>query len=97
MLKALYDYGVQNGLVNVPGFAEKAIYAYIVLSKNGDFIRIESCQNEKRKCPDIGSLAKGTDKCSRLLKKQKLSWLWSLQKQWKRHLVRRKQKQSKNK
>ena len=54
MLKALYDYGVQNGLVNVPGFAEKAIYAYIVLSKNGDFIRIESCQNEKHKCPDIG-------------------------------------------
>ena len=72
MLKALYDYGVQNGLVNVPGFAEKAIYAYIVLSKNGDFIRIESGQNEKHKCPDIGSLANGPDKCNPLAEKAEI-------------------------
>ena len=50
MLKALFDYGVQNGLANVPGFAEKPIDAYIELSDKGDFLGIDSFQNEKPRC-----------------------------------------------
>ena len=59
MLKALYDYGVRNGLTLPPGFVKKQIRAYISLTAGGDFLGIEQCTDELLPCPDIGSLANG--------------------------------------
>lgn len=46
MLKALYDYGVRNGLTLPPGFVKKQIRAYISLTAGGDFLGIEQCTDE---------------------------------------------------
>lgn len=51
MLKALYDYGLQNGLAIPPGFQSKAIRAYICLSGAGEYLGIEPCEEEKQVCP----------------------------------------------
>lgn len=69
MLRALYDYGIRNHLAIPPGFSEKVIYAYICLSASGKYLGIEQCREEKQICPDIGSLANGTDKCNPLAEK----------------------------
>lgn len=69
MLKALYDYGLQNGLAIPPGFQSKAIRAYICLSGAGEYLGIEPCEEEKQVCPDIGSLANSPDKCNPLAEK----------------------------
>ena len=69
MLKALYDYGVRNGLSLPPGFVNKPIRAYLVLSGSGDFLGIQQCDNEVLPCPDIGSLANGPDKSNVLAEK----------------------------
>ncbi len=69
MLKALYDYGIRNGLTLPPGFVNKQIRAYIKLSSNGDYLGIEQCDNEILPCPDIGSLANSPDKCNLLAEK----------------------------
>ena len=42
MLKALYDYGVRNGVSIPPGFVSKPISAYISLSSAGEFLGINS-------------------------------------------------------
>lgn len=72
MLRALYDYGIRNGLAIPPGFAKKPIRAYIVLSENGTYVGIEKCENENLICPDIGSAAQGPDKCHPLAEKMKI-------------------------
>ena len=72
MLKALYDYGIKNGLAIPPGFTPKAIRAYIVLSKQGDFLGIEQPKNETQICPDIGSLANGPGKCNPVAEKAEI-------------------------
>lgn len=72
MLRALYDYGIKNGLAIPPGFEHKAIRAYIVLSKNGDFLGIEQPKSETQICPDIGSLANSPDKCNPLAEKAEI-------------------------
>ena len=41
MLKALYDYGVRNGLALPPGFVNKQIRAYIRLTADGDYLGLE--------------------------------------------------------
>lgn len=69
MLKALYDYGVRNGLTLPPGFVKKQIRAYISLTAGGDFLGIEQCTDELLPCPDIGSLANSPDKCNLLAEK----------------------------
>ena len=56
MLKALYDYGVRNGVAIPPGFVRKKITAYISLSSAGDFLGIEQYDDEIQLCPDVGSL-----------------------------------------
>lgn len=56
MLKALYDYGVRNGVAIPLGFVRKKITAYISLSSNGDFLGIEQYDDEIQLCPDVGSL-----------------------------------------
>ena len=69
MLKALYDYGVRNGLTLPPGFVKKQIRAYISLTASGDFLGMEQCTDELLPCPDIGSLANSPDKCNLLAEK----------------------------
>ena len=56
MLKALYDYGVRNGVAIPPGFVRKRIAAYISLSSTGDYLGIEQYDDEIQLCPDVGSL-----------------------------------------
>lgn len=69
MLKALYDYGVRNGLALPPGFVNKQIRAYICLTASGDYLGLEQCEDELLPCPDIGSLANSPDKCNLLAEK----------------------------
>lgn len=73
MLKALYDYGIRNGLSIPPGFQRKPIRAYICLSARGNFLGIETCDKDKKGeeqiCPDVGSLAQSPDKCNPLAEK----------------------------
>ena len=69
MLKALYDYGVRNGLALPPGFVNKQIRAYIRLTADGDYLGLEQCEDELLPCPDIGSLANSPDKCNLLAEK----------------------------
>ena len=69
MLKALYDYGISNHLTLPPGLIKKQIRGYIVLSKDGEYLTVEKCENETQPCPDIGSLANGKDKCNVLAEK----------------------------
>ncbi|MEE0211511.1 MAG: type I-C CRISPR-associated protein Cas8c/Csd1 [Negativibacillus sp.] len=69
MLKALYDYGIRNGLSIPPGFLKKEIKAYISLSADGAFLGIEQYEKEFQICPDIGSLANGPSKCNPLAEK----------------------------
>lgn len=72
MLKALYDYGIKNGVSIPPGFTFKKIRAYIDLSSDGSFIGIEKCDDESQICPDIGSLANSPDKCNPLAEKAEI-------------------------
>lgn len=69
MLKALYDYGISNHLTLPPGLIKKQIRGYIVLSKDGEYLTVEKCENETQPCPDIGRLVKGKDKCNVLAEK----------------------------
>lgn len=68
MLKALYDYALQNGLVLPTGFVQKTVKAYIWLSAKGTFLDVT--QGATLPCPDIGSLANGPDKCNPLAEKR---------------------------
>jgi len=69
MLRALYDYAVENDLALPPGYVNKSIKAYIVLSAKGEFLGIEQPENEVLPCPDIGSTANSKDKCNALVEK----------------------------
>ena len=69
MLKALYDYGIRNGLAIPPGFLQKDIRAYICLTAEGEFLGIEQYKKDTQVCPDIGSLANSPDKCNPLAEK----------------------------
>lgn len=71
MLKALYDYAESHRLVPPPGYVEKPVKAYVSLSESDvDFAEIEMGGEENVRCPDIGSLANGKDKCNVLAEKR---------------------------
>ena len=73
MLKSLYDYAVRNRLILPPGYVNKTVKAYIVLSsKNVDFADIILSDGKEIPAPDIGSLANGTDKSNVLLEKRSI-------------------------
>lgn len=72
MLKALYDYAITNQLTLPPGFVKKTIKAYICISASGQFLDIKMAGKEPVCCPDIGSLANGTDKSNVLAEKRKV-------------------------
>lgn len=68
MLRALYDYALQNDLILPAGFVQKPVKAYIWLSANGTFSGVT--EGATLPCPDIGSLANGPDKCNPLAEKR---------------------------
>lgn len=68
MLKALYDYALQNNLVLPAGFVQKTVKAYIWLSTDGALLDVT--EGGTLPCPDIGSLANGPDKCNPLAEKR---------------------------
>ena len=68
MLKALYDYAIQNDLILPAGFVQKPVKAYICLSIKGAFLNV--IEGATLPCPDIGSLANGPDKCNSLAEKR---------------------------
>lgn len=71
MLKALYAYAAREQLVLPPGYASKPIKAYISLSADGSFLGLVLSEDGPGvPCPDIGSLANGTDKCNVLAEKR---------------------------
>lgn len=72
MLKALYDYAVRERLTLPPGYVNKTIKAYISLYADGRFLGIEMGDELPVPCPDIGSLANGTDKSNVLVEKSSL-------------------------
>ena len=73
MLKSLYDYAIRNKLSLPPGYVNKKVKAYIVLSSKSDDFADIILDNEKEiAAPDIGSLANGTDKSNVLLEKRSI-------------------------
>ena len=73
MLKSLYEYAVRNGLVLSPGYINKSVKAYVVLSSmSDDFVDILLAGDEEIPAPDIGSLANGTDKSNVILEKRSI-------------------------
>ena len=52
MLKSLYEYAVRNGLVLSPGYINKSVKAYVVLSSmSDDFVDILLAGDEE--IPDL--------------------------------------------
>lgn len=71
MLKALYDYAIQRGLTVPDGCVKKTVKAYVCLSSvNPDYAEVIPGGEEAVVCPDIGSLANGTDKSNVLCEKR---------------------------
>ena len=72
MLKALYDYAIQEDLILPAGYVKKNIRAYVSLSKDGKFLGIMPGGEEKTPCPDIGSVSNSRDKCNVLAEKRSI-------------------------
>ena len=71
MLKALYDYALQRGLTVPDGCVKKTVKAYVCLSStNPNYAEVIPGADEAVVCPDIGSLANGTDKSNVLCEKR---------------------------
>lgn len=68
MLKALYDYALQNHLILPAGFVQKNVKAYLWLSAKGTFL--DATEGEMLPCPDIGSLAQSPYKCNPLVERR---------------------------
>ena len=69
MLKALYDYARRMNLTLPAGYAEKVIKAFVCLTGDGRFVGVRMDEENLFRCPDIGSLANGTDKSNLLAEK----------------------------
>lgn len=69
MLKALYDYARRMNLALPAGYAEKSIKAFLCLTGDGCFAGVRMDEGNVFRCPDIGSLANGTDKSNLLVEK----------------------------
>ena len=69
MLKALYDYAQKMKLTLPAGYAEKNVKAFLCLTKDGHFLGVRVDGINSFRCPDIGSLANGTDKSNLLVEK----------------------------
>lgn len=73
MLRSLYDYAIRNGLTLPPGYVNKTVKAYVVLSsKNEDFADVLLSDGKEIPAPDIGTLANGADKSNVLVEKRSI-------------------------
>lgn len=72
MLRALYEYAEREQLVLPPGFVNKTIKAYILLTEDARLIGIALGDDTPVLCPDIGSLANGKDKSNVLVEKRSI-------------------------
>ena len=70
MLKALYDYAIQQGLTLPAGYVKKTVRAYIMLTPDGKFYGLTPGGEEAVAAPDIVSLANVKDKSNILLEKR---------------------------
>lgn len=71
MLRALYDYAIKHELTVPDGYVKKTVKAYIsVSSTNREYLEVVMGKDEQIPCPDIGSLANGTDKSNVLIEKR---------------------------
>lgn len=69
MLKALYDYAQRANLTLPAGWADKTVKAFLCLTGDGRFVGVRIDGVNSFRCPDIGSLANGTDKSNLLVEK----------------------------
>lgn len=69
MMRALYDYARRMELTLPAGYAEKTIKAFLCLTRGGQFVGVRMDGVNSFRCPDIGSLANGTDKSNLLVEK----------------------------
>lgn len=77
MLNDLYNYAIKNSLSAKPGFKPKKVKAYIILSKQGNFLGIEPAVEEEVMCPDIGSMANGKTKSNIIAEKAEVVLMFS--------------------
>lgn len=69
MLRALYDYAQRMHLTQPAGYKDKTIQAFLCLTGDGRFTGVRMDGVNLFRCPDIGSLANGTDKSNLLVEK----------------------------
>lgn len=71
MLNALYDYAVRHELSLPDGYAKKTVAAYISFSTEApEYVGIHLGDDREIACPDIGGLAKGTEKSNIIVEKR---------------------------
>ena len=70
MLKSLYDYAVRHDLTLPAGCVNKTIKAFISLSTLSDYVGVTLGDVQPLPCPDIGSLANGTEKSNVIVEKR---------------------------
>ena len=70
MLRALYDYAVQEQLTLPAGYVKRMSAPMSPFAKDGRFLGIMPGSAEKVPCPDIGSMANSGDKCNVLAEKR---------------------------
>ncbi len=70
MLKSLYDYAVRHELTLPSGCVNKTIKAYLSFSTASDYIGVTLGDEQPLPCPDIGSLANGTEKSNVIVEKR---------------------------
>ena len=70
MLRALYEYAERMQLTLPAGYADKTVKAFLHLTSSGKFTGLFLSGSETFRCPDIGSLANGTDKSNVLVEKR---------------------------
>ena len=74
MLTELYQYALDKGLAARPGFKKKSVYAYLILSAQGEFLGAipQDKKAELVLAPDIGSKAQNGCYCNLLIEKAEI-------------------------
>lgn len=71
MLKALYDYALAHDLTLPDGYVKKTVAAYLCFSSRSEsFVELWMGDTRLIPCPDVGSLANGTEKSNVIVEKR---------------------------
>lgn len=70
MLYELYEYAITHQLAARPGFKPKRIKAYVCLGLHGEFLGVDPGPEMSVICPDMGSMAQGSNKCNVFVEKR---------------------------